>query len=369
MGLSKTVRSGARRIESLLGRFKRTLKTRFDLFEPIEILPFTGYGTADTMIVMGRVLERSGVADLGEDAGFWENMWNSFKRLDSDEIPNAVIEASFGNETWDDQCDHDGYFRLTMQPDGGVEPGWQEVEIDLVDSMAGDDASATARVLVPSPEAEFLVISDIDDTVIETGAMDRIHMIRTVLFSNARQRKPFPGVKALYRALLQGPDERGWNPIFYLSRSGWPLFDLFSIVLEVNDIPEGPLLLRDMNIVEKESTELGTESHKLDRIRDLLEMYDYSAVLIGDSGQHDPEIYRQILDEHDGRIAAVYIRHVVGADRARQVERLYAEHLDKLCIAPGTIEMARHARAAGLISAGQFESVSAGVREDLGTNA
>lgn len=365
MKFTDAVRSGAQKVEALFGGARRGVKSSFNLFQPPQILPFRGYGTRENLILMGRVVEKSAIADLEEDAGFWRNVRNSVRRLDSDEIPGAVLEASFRNETWDERCDHDGFFRIEMKPDGGVEPGWHDIKLDLVESIAGDDASATARVIVPSPDSELMVISDIDDTVIETGAMDTLHMIRTVLFKNARQRSPFPGVVGLYEALVRGNDEKGENPIFYLSRSGWPLYDLFDLVFETHDIPQGPLLLRDLRIIEKKSTELGTESHKSDYLRSLLEMYDFPAVLIGDSGQHDPEVYREIVDEYGDRIAAVYIRHVVGAARAREIEHMFRDHLDKLCLAPSTMEMARHARAAGLISDKQLESVQKRLMEDL----
>lgn len=359
------IRSAAQRLESFVGGTKRSIKAKLNLFEPVEIMPFKGYGTGETLILMGRVLERSGVTEAERDAGFWKTLSNSLRRLDSDEIPDALLEVYFRGETWDERCDHDGYFRLEMKPEGGVEPGWHEVEIDLVESVAGDDASSTARVIVPDVDAELMVISDIDDTVIETGAMDTFRLMRSVLLRNAKQRRPFPGVVSLYRALQLGVDEQHLNPIFYLSRSGWPLFDLFQTVFELNDIPEGPLLLRDLSIIEKKSTELGTESHKLDHIRSLMELYDFPLVLVGDSGQHDPEIYREILDDHEDRVAAIYIRHVVGAARAREIELMYADHLSKLCVAPSTIEMARHAKAAGLISDDQLESVQEELTADL----
>lgn len=365
MARDGSFKEAAQSAESLVDRAKIAVKRRFDLFDPVEILPFKGYGTEESMIVMGRVLEESGVRDLDRDAGFWRNLANTVRRIDSDEIPDARIEAYFNDETWDDQCDGDGYFHLVMKPDGGLDPGWVEVDLELVESIAGNDAAATARVLIPSPDAEFMVISDIDDTVIETGAMDTWRMLRHVAFQNARQRRPFPGVVALYSALLLGPDEAGRNPIFYLSRSGWPLFDLFDEVFRENDIPEGPLLLRDLRIVEEKSTKLGSDSHKLDDIRNLLDTYDYPVVLIGDSGQGDPEVYHEIVEDQADRVEAVYIRHVVGAERAAEITDLYRDHLDKLCLAPSTVEMARHGVVRGLISENQLKLVREGLVDDL----
>ncbi|MDX1583864.1 MAG: phosphatase domain-containing protein [Thermoanaerobaculia bacterium] len=365
MKIGEKVLDAVRTADWRLDIAKQSVKSRLGLFDPVQVLPFKGYGTREKLILTGRVLEESGVAELDRGAGFWKNVLNSLERFDSDEIPGAIVEARYGDERWSDLCDHDGYFRFEIEPQKVIEEGWVEVEVGLIASIAGDGASGTARVLVPSSEAEFMIISDIDDTVIETGAMDTLRMVRTVLFQNAHQRTPFPGVVSLYNALLLGPDEKGRNPIFYLSRSGWPLFDLFNIVFRENEIPEGPLLLRDLGILEKRSPKVGSEAHKLDHIRRLLEIYDYPVVLIGDSGQEDPEIYHEILTEYADRIEAIYFRHVVGAERARQIERMYKRNVAKLCVAPSTIEMARHAVDRGLISENQLELVRQGLSSDL----
>src|SRR3546814_20245805 len=53
------------------------------------------------------------------------------------------------------------------------------------------------------------------------------------------------------------------------------------------------------------------KDHKLALIRNMLELYDqFPFVMIGDSGQRDPEIYAQVVREHPGRVAAIYIRDV-----------------------------------------------------------
>ena len=45
-------------------------------------------------------------------------------------------------------------------------------------------------------------------------------------------------------------------------------------------------------------------------------------VLLGDSGQHDPEIYSEVVRENPGRILAIYIRDVSDGkddDRAEEI--------------------------------------------------
>ena len=102
------------------------------------------------------------------------------------------------------------------------------------------------------------------------------------------------------------------NPVIYVSNSAWNLFDLLVDFIDLNDIPKGPLLLRDIDLEDIVST---STEHKLETVRDLLERYpELPVVLVGDSGQHDAEIYAQIMTEHPDRIRAIYIRDVDPAD-------------------------------------------------------
>ena len=78
---------------------------------------------------------------------------------------------------------------------------------------------ATGRVLVPPSDAEFGVISDLDDTVIQSDVIRKLRMLVKLALSNAHTRKPFRGVAAFYRAL-----HRGRNPFFYVSKSPHNLY-------------------------------------------------------------------------------------------------------------------------------------------------
>ena len=190
----------------------------------------------------------------------------------------------------------------------------------------------TARVLTPPPTATFGVISDVDDTILRSYITSVVKMALEMLLKNAYSRVTFPGVPAFYRALHAGSgssdsDSTGDNnPIFYVSLSPWNLYSLLSQFLEINDIPSGPLILRDYSL--QTLTSLGGPSPKRKLIQDLLDMYpELPFVLLGDSGQHDPEIYAEVVRENPGRIRAIYIRDVSGGtddDRAQEVAALAA---------------------------------------------
>jgi len=120
--------------------------------------------------------------------------------------------------------DREGYFSVVL--DGlDVKPGWHEIELELMHHPI----RAKGRVLVPSPRARFGVVSDIDDTVVWSNVGNKLKMVLAPALSNARTRKPFPGVAAFYRAL-----HAGVNPVFYVSKSPWNLYAPLAEFLEAH---------------------------------------------------------------------------------------------------------------------------------------
>jgi phosphatidate phosphatase APP1 len=89
-------------------------------------------------------------------------------------------------------------------------------------------------------------------------------------------------------------------------------------------------------------------------IRRLLSTYeDLSFVLIGDSGEEDPEIYLQAVREHPGRIIAVYIRDVTSVERDAEVRTIAAEVRKlgtEMVAVPDTASAAEHAASIGLVA-------------------
>ena len=59
------------------------------------------------------------------------------------------------------------------------------------------------EVLVPGPDARFGVMSDIDDTLLETGVQRVGRMIKQTFTGSALTRTPFPGAPELYRDLAR----------------------------------------------------------------------------------------------------------------------------------------------------------------------
>jgi phosphatidate phosphatase APP1 len=284
------------------------------------------------------------------------NLRNMARRFFSDEVPGARVTASFAGTTQELVADEEGYVhaRLELATPLADKPAWHEVTLELTwpRRRRQGQVLATGRVLVPG-NASYAVVSDMDDTVIHSGVTRLLTMLKVALLSNAHTRLPFEGVPAFYRALQRGPDGRGWNPIFYVSGSPWNLADMLEDFMDLHGVPRGPLFLRDWSPLTVKG---GTRRHKLEVIDGLMDLYpDLPFVLIGDSGEHDPEIYREVVLAHPGRVRAVYIRDVTSGARKAEVDVIAAELRERgvdLVHDDDTEAAALHARANGLIAAG-----------------
>jgi len=332
---------------------KRRLAARFDRDDPIHIMVYRGFGTARKLALTGRVLQDEPVAAAQEHDSIWRNLGNTWKRFETDEVPHARLRASFGAWTGEAVADEEGYFRIEIEPAGSLDLSavWHPVDLELLDPP--HPVRGTGAILVPPPDAEYGVISDIDDTVVETGVTRRLAMARTVFLGNARTRLPFAGVAAFYDALHQGVKAGGTNPIFFVSSSPWNLYDLLVEFMELHAIPPGPLLLRDFGVDRRKLFQRPGVQHKLGCIRPILDAYpDLRFVLIGDSGERDPEIYRQVVREYPGRILAIYIRKITVPGRDDQVLALAKEVREEgvpMLLVPDTEAAAVHAAELGLI--------------------
>jgi phosphatidate phosphatase APP1 len=326
---------------------------------PLMIMPYLGFGSAKFIELKGRVIEDSGVQPSQESDRIWNNLLNMYRRFESDEVPFARVVARFQDVEQVVDADEEGFFEISLdlQQTLTSEQRWQGVELELLEPKLSENGSVRARgqALIVSPQAEYGVISDIDDTVVYTGVTSRLRMLRTVLLKNARTRLSLAGVADFYNALQQGGSGQMNNPLFYVSSSPWNIYDLFREFFQINSIPAGPIFLRDWGFERQTMLAIKNRKHKLDSICHILDrISDLKFILIGDSGEEDPEIYSQIIQSYPQRILAAYIRSV-DRDLKRQNEiRVLAEQAGKsdsiLFLAENMQAMAKHAAQQGWIS-------------------
>jgi phosphatidate phosphatase APP1 len=111
-----------------------------------------------------------------------------------------------------------------------------------------------------------------------------------------------------------------------------------------------------------------TQAFKLNQISRILDTFPHlKFICIGDSGQHDPEVYRQIVEQYPGRILGVYIRDVSEASRDAEVTRITEEVKQKgteMLLLGETLSAARHAFGMKWINADQLADVEAECKRD-----
>ena len=224
-----------------------------------------------------------------------------------------------------------------------------------------------SHVFVPSENVEFGVISDIDDTVVPTGATRLWEMVKTTFMGNAYTRVPFPGVAAFYQALSKGLMGYENNPFFYVSSSPWNLYDFLRELMNIHHIPQGPLMLRDIGLSREHFFAGSHTEHKLIQIKRIFDIIrDTPFILIGDSGQHDAEIYLHVIRDFPGRVKMVYIRDVDPTNHekvltiASETGNLGVE----MMLVRDTIEATLHAVSKGWILEGDIAHIVEEKKED-----
>jgi phosphatidate phosphatase APP1 len=189
-----------------------------------------------------------------------------------------------------------------------------------------------------------------------------------MLFKNARTRLPFEGVSAFYQALHTGYSSKQFRPIFYVSSSSWKLYDLLSEFFMLQNIPKGPLLLRDSRLDRFKFKTSLHKGHKLIQVDSIMHAFPQKKfILIGDSGQKDPEIYQDICEMYPNRVLAIYIRDIGKEERHSDIneiaDKLAAKNIPMLLV-PDTTTAARHAFQEGWISQDSLNMVKGEKKND-----
>ena len=364
----RAIRSGLTKVEARYDSAKFRLRKRLGLGE-LSIVPYLGHGTTQSVYLRGRVLQDRGITSAMEEDSVWLNLRNMYKRYQSHEIPRARVQARFADRVREVTADVEGFFDLEFSGFALPESDdrWYEVELELLDypgkaqnPAEPQDVKATGKVIVPPPDAEFGIISDVDDTVLRTDVVNLTAMARNTFLKNSRTRLPFEGAAAFYDALRRGSGKT-YNPIYYVTSSAWNLYDLIVDFFVVRKIPLGPLFMVNWGLTPDHLITPGHHRHKLTSIQTLLDAHPtLRFILIGDSGQKDPEIYLEAIQNNPGRILAVYIRDVTKQRRDAQIQLLIEKAKGmgvEMRMVSDTFAAAQHAADKGFITADRLALV------------
>lgn len=149
------------------------------------------------------------------------------------------------------------------------------------------------------------VVSDIDDTIKHSQVRDKVQL---GLNTFVRDFRATPGMAALYQRWAQG------GPVVFHYVSGSP-FQLYGHLAEFarrDGFPDGSYHLRKFRLKDRSIAAFfaSPETFKLETIRPILKQFrERRFILVGDSGERDPEVYATLASEFDN-VDAIFIRDV-----------------------------------------------------------
>ncbi|QSE98090.1 App1 family protein [Fulvivirga lutea] len=324
------------------------------LLSPPAILAYKGYSNGNRVYVQGHVLFDRLLKESQADDKKRKNFLAMISRYLGKTIADVELEITFYNIKQKAITDERGMFKSSFNI-SDLSEGWHTIHYRVVGGLEHDqEIVATSEVLVANRSSEYIIVSDIDDTVLVSYATRVLRKLRLILLKNSKTRLPFEGVAKFYEALQAGKNINSKNPLFYVSSSEWNLYDFLEDFFEVRGIPKGPMMLQELktSLWKIIFSGGGTHSHKKESIAQLLNTFpEQKFILIGDSGQRDAEIYTSLAKEHPGRIELIYIRDVNKSKKNKKINSSTAGLSEtELIIVKDSYEAADHAFQRNLIA-------------------
>ncbi len=308
------------------------------------VIAYTGYGTPDHVRVLGRVVlaperSHSGFGRAAEDF-LTRRGWRNF-------ITAACVRAKaqvvINGASLDLVTDRGGYLDVRVR-EHGLAPGWGEITLQTPESVP-----VAAPVLVVDEDQEFGIISDVDDTVISTTLPRPFIAAFNSFVLTEGARRPVPGMARLYSELLSANEGA---PLIYVSTGAWNTVPFLNRFIRRHGLPTGPMLLTDWGPTNTGWFRSGVD-HKRKALRELARDFpNIKWVLVGDDGQHDPEIYREFAERHSAHVQAIAIRELSPAEQvlAHGTTTQLPEHNSRLRWSPETRPVVRAGDGRALLS-------------------
>ena len=245
-----------------------------------------------------------------------------------------VNSPTFQDRIWPFFVEADKGYRVTIQIGGrkfrlkkktrrnGRFTGWVKLEHDFCEQqfeidengrrflkyklLVNHKAAEPIECAVPMLSAKGIsVISDIDDTIKESGVADRRELLLNTFLRDFRT---VDGMVDVYRNWHEAGAD-----FHYVSSSPWQLFAPLQQMQSDFGLPSGTMHLRNFRLRDQflEKLMVVRRKGKANEIKKLVKnMPLRKFILVGDSGEKDPEIYQKICRRYPDQIKGLFIRNV-----------------------------------------------------------
>ena len=333
----------ARRAVALEDRFHR-FRARWGRRRGLVpvVIPYSGYGGDGWIRVLCRVLLARPPKNTKTRATI--RGWRSFISIP---VADSPVTVRIGDEEFIVNADRGGVVDVDLAVE--LPPGEHTIRLQAADSL-----EVEARIDVVRPDVTLGIVCDIDDTVMVTALPRPFLAAWNTFVLDEHARRPVPGMAVMLERLVR---ENPGTPVVYLSTGAWNVAPTLDRFMSRHLYPAGTMLLTDWGPTHDRLFRSGKEHKRTSLERLAREFPDVRWVLIGDDGQHDPELYRAFSEAHPQNVAAIVIRQlstpeaVLAGGRSKGDDAPSAEHdRPPVIAAPDGAGLAEQLAALGLIT-------------------
>lgn len=268
-----------------------------------EIVLYTSYIGPNGGVAEGRIIKRRKFKHaLMTDSG-WRNFRRALFTLMNRERKGIAYTLSMGEFTARGRTDNEGYFKCALPAMAAA--GWQTI------SMRAAGTEVTAPCLVLNQSQPLIgIISDLDDTLLVSEVTKKIKLITNAIFKNALQRQAVEGAATCFQ---QWAAQHPHTPVFYLSATPRQLYSVVHSFFTHHQFPQGMIITRRLSF-DKQGDPLNVKAYKTAKIEQIfLALPHVKFRLVGDDGEHDPDIYHDIQTRFPQQVDSIWIRRTSNA--------------------------------------------------------
>lgn len=267
---------------------------------------YTGYGSAvpdgeSWVRIMLRVRLGPARARSTDDTDR-KRWWRKFFTVGLADVP---VQVRVGAVTHEITSRRGGYVDTVLPAD--LAGGWHDATVTVEGRTP-----LTVGLRVVGPDERLGLISDIDDTVMITALPRPLVAFWNTFLVKGTNRRPVPGMADLYDR-LRTPEPQAL--VVYLSTGAWNVAPAIAQFLDRTGYPPGPLLMTDWGPTTQGWFRSGYR-HKHRELRRLVsDLPQLRWVLIGDDGQHDPQLFEELVQETPDAVRMVLVRRLSMAEQ------------------------------------------------------
>lgn len=319
----------------------------------VHIRLYRTYGTEQAVYLKGRVIQPEDTRAPGSEDSSWTNLIRNLKEISVKEVAGVKIQLTLNGKRVNMVSDAEGMFQAATPLFAPLPQGLLSLKAELAPGQNYKAEAVTAQLVIQGQhDSSLAVISDIDDTIKKSDVSNKLAAAKKLLLGNPYKAEAIPGTAALYQR-LEALDGKQDGDIFYLSGSPMNLADQIYSFMDLQAFPYGAVELKKWGFEAGDDNPIKQEAYKQDKLRQIFSAFpERRFLLFGDSSEKDAEIYTAIAKEFPGRVQAIFINNVNGAEASEA--RFQEVHLTQ-----NASEAAEILQQMGILSSSDLASVQA----------